>query len=163
VFTARSAFGSTAACRFAPAAGCFFALARCGFANQSGMLADLAEAPLQDLYILPIQRFNCRFHADPPSNNARFRSLPATVSISSADCGSSFPVRFVIGGLLFHKPLGTTFTIAPDESRGQRFSVRKRPFFNSFYLQCFQSVTAKRLCIGRGPAVYKTAPFRSVL
>src|SRR5439155_25489583 len=58
-------------------------------------------------------------------NSPDFLSLPAAVSISSFGCGSSFQVRYVSGGLLFLKPLGTSYTMRP-----QTYSVNQ-------FLNCF--------------------------
>ena len=47
----------------------------------------------------------------------RFRPIsvrsPPPVSITSYGCGSTFPVRYVFGGLLFLKPLGTFLNMLP--------------------------------------------------
>ena len=44
-------------------------------------------------------------------NSPDFLSLPAAGSISRVGCGSPFLARYVSGGLLFLKPLGTFFTM----------------------------------------------------
>ena len=53
----------------------------------------------------------------------RFRPIsvrsPLPVSITSYDCGSMFPVRYVLGGLLFLKPLGTFINMIPNRLHGQ--------------------------------------------
>ena len=41
-------------------------------------------------------------------------SLPAAISISRVGHGSSFQVRYISGGLLFLKPLGTFLTMRPN-------------------------------------------------
>ncbi len=41
-------------------------------------------------------------------------SLPAARPSESWDCGSSFQGRYVSAGLLFLKPLGTSFTMLLD-------------------------------------------------
>jgi hypothetical protein len=71
-----------------------------------------AAAPPRDCY-LPRDRRPARFVTNPVRlpNPPDLLSLPATVSIASSGCGSSFQVRYVSGGLLFLKPLGTFFTM----------------------------------------------------
>src|ERR1700678_1135889 len=44
-------------------------------------------------------------------NPPDFRLLPVTVLFLEEGYGSSFAIRYVFGGLLFLKPLGTSFTM----------------------------------------------------
>ena len=73
-----------------------------------------ASTPLRDFYIpldrsvQPASRRSVRLPAPPD-----FLSLPASRSISRLGIGSSFLVRYASGGLLFLKPLGTSFTMRP--------------------------------------------------
>jgi hypothetical protein len=123
--------------------GCFLALARCGFHNRSNLLPARLKLPFGTFKSLRIEHSNRLASGSPPSVSARFRSLPATVSITSLGCGSPFPARYALGGLLFLKPLGTTFTMQPNPAFGQRFLVCNRPVFNSIYFSCFDMVTGK--------------------
>ena len=68
-----------------------------GFLHPSGSKRSTAFA------CLPVRLTN------PPD----FLSLPAARSNESLGCGSSFQVRYVSAGLLFLKPLGTSFTMLP--------------------------------------------------
>ncbi|HUK15843.1 MAG TPA: hypothetical protein VLW65_05490, partial [Bryobacteraceae bacterium] len=45
---------------------------------------------------------------------------PSTISLALGP-GSSFPVRYVSGGLLFLKPLGTFFTMRPKADSVNRY------------------------------------------
>jgi hypothetical protein len=77
----------------------------------------LSTAPtsLWDFYLPPdqsVQRYPGRLARLPVSPD--FLSLPAPVSITSYGLGSSFQVRYVPGGSLFLKPLGTSFTMRLD-------------------------------------------------
>jgi len=71
--------------------------------------------PLRTFTSLRIKAFNC-VSADWPA--FRFRPIssrspyPAPIARFS-EYGSSFQVRYVSGGLLFLKPLGTSFTMLP--------------------------------------------------
>jgi hypothetical protein len=110
-FQARSAFGSTTASgspRSRPLLSFGPLLVR--FLARSAL--PPVSTPLRDFYIpldrsvQPASRRSVRLPAPPD-----FLSLPASSSISSLGSGSSFLVRYVSGGLLFLKPLGTSFTM----------------------------------------------------
>src|SRR5262249_434245 len=89
-------------------------------ASTSGFFRrSFVSTPRWDLYI-PLDRsvIQILLRSGPPSEFARYLSLPATVIDWAADprpCLPTFPQP-----LLFLKPLGTTFTILP-----------KRPLVNS--------------------------------
>jgi hypothetical protein len=112
-FQARSAFRSTTASgspRSRPLP-CFGPLPVRFFARST---LPPASTPLRDFYIpldrsvQPASRRSVRLPAPPD-----FLSLPASRSISRLGIGSSFLVRYVSGGSLFLKPLGTSFTMRP--------------------------------------------------
>ena len=76
--------------------------------------APAASAPLRDCYV-PRDR-SVQLRLLPPvhlTNSPDSLSLPAARSNESQDCGSSFQGRYVSAGLLFLKPLGTSFTMLP--------------------------------------------------
>jgi hypothetical protein len=68
--------------------------------------------------------FGSKRSAGPAACRLAFRTRPISlrspppVSIASFGCGSTFQARYVSGGLLFLKPLGTFLTMLPN-----RFSV----------------------------------------
>ena len=101
-----------------------------------------ASTPLQDVYIppdrsvQPASRQSVRLPAPPD-----FLSLPVSSSISSLGNGSSFLVRYVSGGLLFLKPLGTSFTMRLPKHRVNKY-LGENPIFHQ-NLFCFISVTCR--------------------
>jgi hypothetical protein len=73
-----------------------------------------ASTPLRGCCTLPDQSvLQGHLPGGPPSGYARCPSLPAADSITSSGCGSTFRVRYVSGGLLFLKPLGTSTIMLP--------------------------------------------------
>ena len=74
----------------------------------------------------------------PPSDSARFPFAPRFPFLSLVrGSGSSFPVRYFLGGSLFLKPLGTTFTMRPNVLRVNGETSRNAPIssaFNSFII-----------------------------
>src|SRR4051794_13590649 len=75
-----------------------------------------ASTPLWDNYVPPDQSVLPTLpQAGPPSDRARCPITPRRPpSITSCGCGSTFPARYASGGLLFLKPLGTSFTMIPE-------------------------------------------------
>jgi len=71
----------------------------------------LPVGTLTSLRIKAFCRFGCRLARLP--NPPDSLSLPGVAPIASFGTGSSFLVRYVSGGLLFLKPLGTSFTMIP--------------------------------------------------
>ena len=62
----------------------------------------------------------------PPSESARSPLTPSSPVLSlDYDCGSSFAIRYVSGGLLFLKPLGTSITM-PEKP------LSVNPFYGRF-------------------------------
>jgi len=61
-------------------------------------------------------------------NPPDLRSLPDFFSIASFETGSMFLVRYVSGGLLFLKPLGTFLTMLPLEIRVNEISQQNKAF-----------------------------------
>jgi hypothetical protein len=71
-------------------------------------------SPLRDFYLPRDQRQNrLRRYTVRLPNSPDLPSLPAA-AVSMFSNGSSFQVRYVFGGLLFLKPLGTSFTMLPE-------------------------------------------------
>jgi hypothetical protein len=109
---ARSAFRLCYPDRFAPIPAASSPSARCR--SSTGRFQPCLPPPLPFgiFCSLWIRVFNC----SPTGWSAcRIRPIssrsPLPSSIKIAGCGSSFQVRYVSGGLLFLKPLGTSFTM----------------------------------------------------
>ena len=92
------------------------------------------QPPLRDCY-LPRDRkqnrpglYSARLPNPPDS-----LSLPDAVSIARFGFGSSFQSRYVSGGLLFLKPLGTSFTMLPKSFRVNPFCVFSKGFPQSLF------------------------------
>ena len=98
--------------RFAPVAAASTLQTRCSFHRRLSPPRPPAPLPLGTFTSLRIEAFNriC-YRAGPPSESARFPFAPRSRSITRFGCGSSFQVRYVSGGLLFLKPLGTSLTM----------------------------------------------------
>ena len=105
-------FGSTTASRIAPVAAASLPGARCTSTTRFGQPRPQSPLPSGIFTSLGIKAFN-RVCCLPVhlANSPDFLSLPAAFSFSSLGCGSTFQVRYVSAGLLFLKPLGTTFTM----------------------------------------------------
>jgi hypothetical protein len=117
-------FGSATASRIAPVAAASLPGARCTSTARfslprlpsplpSGTFASLGIKAFNSLCCLPVHLTN------PPD----FLSLPATRPNESLGAGSSFQVRYVSAGLLFLKPLGTSFTMLPNRFFVNAFSA----------------------------------------
>ena len=97
-------------------AGCgrFTACGPLHFHDSVQPAAPAISAPLRDCYVprdQSIDRVCCLpVHLTNPPD---FLSLPAARPGESWGCGSPFQVRYVSAGLLFLKPLGTSFTMLP--------------------------------------------------
>ena len=126
-------FGSTTAFRIAPVAAASLPGARCTSTTwfswprlrsplPSGTFTSLGIKAFNRVCCLPVRLTN------PPD----FLSLPAARSNESLGCGSSFQVRYVSAGLLFLKPLGTSFTMLPPEVYVNAFSGRNSSFSSVF-------------------------------
>ena len=101
--------------------------------------ASPASTPLRDCYIPPDQSVPPDLLPAQPA--FRFRPIsvrsPPPVSITSCGCGSTFPVRYVFGGLLFLKPLGTFFTMLPIALLRQDFLCDFSLFSSICFSLCF--------------------------
>ena len=106
--------GSTTATRIAPVAAASLPEARCTSTTRSGLPLLLPPLPSRTFASFGIKAFNSArclpVHlANPPDS----LSLPAAASIAKFGFGSPFQSRYVSGGLLFLKPLGTSSTMLP--------------------------------------------------
>ena len=63
---------------------------------------------------------------------------PPPVSITSCGCGSTFPVRYVFGGLLFLKPLGTFINMIPNRNLVNSFCAAPCAFPQNVFA-CFSA------------------------
>jgi hypothetical protein len=110
---ARSAFPLHHCDRLAPIPAASLLQARCAFPGPRVRLLSPSPLPSGSFRSLGIKAFNgrCRRPVRLP-NPPDLRSLPETRSIASLGLGSSSAVRYVFGGLLFLKPLGTSFNMA---------------------------------------------------
>jgi hypothetical protein len=69
---------------------------------------------------------------------------------SKIGCGSSFPVRYVFGGLLFLKPLGTFLNMLPEAFSVNSFPGILRPFpqvLSAAFRWSYGLVAVDSLCI----------------
>ena len=109
---ARSALLLRCQVRLAPVLAASTLLARCCFASKFDRLLPRSPLPFGTFTSLQIKAFyrirrpSTRLPTSPDS-----LSLPAAVSIAKSGFGSPFQSRYVSGGLLFLKPLGTFFTM----------------------------------------------------
>jgi hypothetical protein len=138
-------------------------LARCKTADQLHRLLFRFPLPFGILASLRIKAFHrIRNRSARLPNPPDSLSLPAAGSISRVGYGSSFPVRYVSGGLLFLKPLGTFSTMLSDQLLVNRFCAQRRRFHQSISI-VFSSdyrVTAVQIVwIKRKPSV----PFLAAL
>ena len=113
-FNARSVFRLRRRNWFAPIPAASTLQTRCNLTGK--LIRPLSPSPLpsRSFGSLGIKAFNgrrCRPVRLP--NSPDFRSLPTAGSITRLSCRSSSAVRYVSGGLLFLKPLGTTITMLP--------------------------------------------------
>jgi hypothetical protein len=111
-FRARSVFPLHRRNWFAPIPAASTLQTRCTSTRK--LIRPLSPSPLPfgSFTSLWIKAFNgrcCRPVRLP--NPPDFRSLPATVLFLEEGHGSSFAIRYVFGGLLFLKPLGTFITM----------------------------------------------------
>ena len=125
--------GSTTATRIAPVAAAslpgarftsttWFSWPRPPSPLPSGTFTSLGIKAFNRVCCLPVRLTN------PPD----FLSLPAARSNESLGCGSSFQVRYVSIGLLFLKPLGTSFTMLPPVPYVNVFSLGNNAFSSTF-------------------------------
>lgn len=89
----------------------------------SGLHSPLGLLPPPDQSVQPVS-----LPVGPPSESARFPLAPRCRSFFNYGCGSSFLVRYVSGGLLFLKPLGTSFTMLPKLFGVNHYCDRLSPF-----------------------------------
>ena len=113
-FTARSALLLHHRTPVRPGFGRFFASGPLQFHLPLRRAASPISTPLRGFCTLPDQSVRpVLLPVGPPSESARFPLAPRYRSFFKCGCGSPFLVRYVSGGLLFLKPLGTSFTMRP--------------------------------------------------
>jgi len=128
-FPARSAFLLHSLSRFAPVQAASLLLARCSSFDWLHRLRFQLPLPFGTVASLRIEAFNwIRRRSARLPDSPDSLSLPAAHSIASFGYGSSFQVRYVSGGLLFLKPLGTFFTMLSNPFRVNAFVSSPAPF-----------------------------------
>ena len=109
---ARSTLQLCHLCRFAPAQAASSLVARCSFPGELSRLLPQLPLPFRTVTSFWIKAFGwlaavrSAFRLRPISPHS-----PQSISIASDDYGSTLKVRYVSGGLLFLKPLGTFLTM----------------------------------------------------
>ena len=122
-------FRSTTYTRLAPCQAASTLQARCKIRNRLCPLLLWPPLPFGILTSLRIKAFNqIRSRPARLPNAPDLLSLPAAVSINRFGYGSSFQVRYAAGGLLFLKPLGTSFTMRLQEQFVNKIFVRQQTF-----------------------------------
>jgi len=144
-------------CRFAPAQAASMLLARCKTADQLHRLLFQLPLPFGTLTSLQIKAFRqIRNRSARLPNPPDSLSLPAAGSISRVGYGSSFLVRYVSGGLLFLKPLGTSFTMLSGTFLVNRFCAQTRRFqqyISGAFSMHYRMTAVQMLWIKRGASV----------
>ncbi len=132
-------FGSTTLKRFAPLPAASLPRTRC--LRPRRLFRPLGPSPLPLGAFVPS---GSKRSTDAAAFRSTFRIRPISARspppglFLDAGFGSSSAVRYVSGGLLFLKPLGTFYTMRPPLPRGQRFFAWFRPYFNRILNPCFQ-------------------------
>ena len=112
-----------------PGFGRFFASGPLQFRLLLRLAASPISTPLRGFYPPPDQSVQpVSLPVGPPSESARFPLAPRCQSFFKCGYGSPFLVRYVSGGLLFLKPLGTFFTMLPKTFAVNAFLRVRRPF-----------------------------------
>jgi hypothetical protein len=117
--------------RFASGPGRFHASDPLRLSRSAPPTSSPTSTPLQDFYVLPDQSVQQDSQpAGPPSELARSPFAPRSrLSITrNLGYGSTFQVRYVSGGLLFLKPLGTFLNMLPIEFCVNNFVIRMSDF-----------------------------------
>jgi hypothetical protein len=128
-------------------------LARCKTADQLHRRLVRLPLPFGTLTSLRIKAFHrIRNRSARLPNPPDPLSLPAAGSISRVGYGSSFQVRYVSGGLLFLKPLGTLFTMLSMPVLVNAFCAQtwcfQQEIFGAFSMR-YKMPTVKNLWIKR--------------
>ena len=128
-FPARSALRLRHRTPVRPGFGRFFASGPLQFRLLLRLAASPISTPLRGFYPPPDQSVRpVSLPVGPPSESARFPLAPRCQSFFKCGYGSPFLVRYVSGGLLFLKPLGTFFTMLPKTFAVNAFLRVRRPF-----------------------------------
>jgi hypothetical protein len=108
----RSALRSATDSRFAPVSATSTLRARCRFHDRPDLPLTGLHSPSGLLHPSRSERSAGSLQIDPPSVATRFPFAPRCQHLLLvAGLGSTFPVRYRFGGLLFLKPLGTSLTM----------------------------------------------------
>ena len=128
-FRTRSAFWLHYRVSVCPGHGRFIASGPLHFHHPVRLTALTISTPLRDFYIPRDQSVQRRLlPAGPPGESARSPFAPRRLSFFKCGFGSPFQVRYVSAGLLFLKPLGTTFTMRPIPFWVNTFCSVSNPF-----------------------------------
>jgi len=137
--------------------------ARCVSSRRFARLLPLPPLPSGTFASLGIEAFNrFRCFAAHLPDSPDFLSLPAAGSISRVGCGSTFLARYVSEGLLFLKPLGTSFTMPLSSFPVNRFQAPCTPFpqhLSGMFLIGYVEAPANRLWIKHAIGVVLLCPF----
>lgn len=151
-------FSSATSRRFAPAAGGIHASDPLQSRRSILQAARPISTPLRELWFPGDRSVRLVTRpSGPPSRGARFRSLPAARCFQR-NHGSSFPIRYAPGGLLFLKPLGTFLTMNPSALSGQLIFCTRACFSTSSFSCITNDLHRNR----RESAVNKTCPGKDV-
>ncbi len=132
-------------------------------ASTSGSTCRLSRPPLPFGIVTSLRlKAFCQSAACQPA--IRFRPIsvrsPQPFSITRTNSyGSPFPVRYVFGGSLFLKPLGTTLNMRPERAFRQLFSA----LFDRFSAKNIPFQFSELQADLGGIAVHKSRPRDSVL
>jgi hypothetical protein len=152
-------FGSTTMERFAPLPAASLPRTRCPRSRR--LVRPLSPSPLPFGVFVPSgsKAFNgCRCLPVHLPNSPDLRSLPAARLFLDTGYRSSSAVRYVSGGLLFLKPLGTSYTMRPPSFAVNRFSKYFDYISTGFLIIRFKQLAAR----GRESLVDKTRRDNSV-
>ena len=153
VSATRSAFQLDNLDRFAPIPAASPLLARCRFPGWLKRLLPRSPLPFRTLTSLRIKAFNrIRYRSARLPTPPDLLSLPVAQSITSFGSGSPLLVRYVFGGLLFLKPLGTFLTMRLLTFPVNALMLSKVHFQQvlfSVFSGSYRSVTVYRLWIKR--------------
>jgi hypothetical protein len=146
----RRPFRSATARRFAPAAEASTPQARCTLCRFVLRAAPPISTPLREFSFPPDQSVRLVTRpSGPPSRIARSSFAPRS-NLFLIGCGSTFPIRYVSGGLLFLKPLGTFLTMILSRLAVNGNCVRFNVFqqlLSGVFRMSYETLGVNPLCI----------------